>query len=1120
MRSYVCAWKRPIYWLVLMLLWVGAAAARQSAGVVEGRVKDATGGVIPEATVELMHVASRKTTSQSTDADGKYGFASVAPGSYRLQASRKGFRTTSQLAAVEADKTLFLDFTLVVDAPVQEVIVTSPAQVPGVTNTDLLLNAESRTITDLPILTRDVTQLIELMPGVRLEQGGSIGGSLAIDLAGNFAVGNGTRRSQSLFYVDGAENMGAWRNQSLQMPNPDSVQEVQVIASSSSAEFGKEPGVRMNVVTRSGTKELHGTAFFAAHATGLNANTWSANLNQRDRPTDVQKWVGGTLGGPFLKKRTFFFASYQHFYFNDPSQITNVRMPTRAMIGGDFSALSTFSIKALDPATGKAIGKIIPARLINAISAQLAVRYPVVPQYSNDPALGRFLWQFKRPAHNDEWLGKIDYQISSRHQLSFTYLGADGGQVRPDNLSGSINNVPAWGGDTETGARQHTFSARHLWVHSPHIVLENRVAMARQDSWRDRTVTGENIETLGGVWPDVTPGVTKTLPAIVLSGGPTARGGPSLGVVQQNIRALNTTSWNRGNHSLKFGAEMEYVHYSRRVNYDNAQFAFSGAYSNTGAPLNGPWPGLVTPSGDNQFALAWADFLMGRVRTFQATGVADNAFSGMAYFFFAQDQFKLARRLTVAPGLRYELYGAQTARSMLAGYVAGHRSDQFSNTPQGIAFTADHGIPDGLRNSDRNNFAPRLGAAWDTFGNGKTVIRAAVGIYYAYPPLSIVEQLAAIVASPTLGGGNASISNAWGTAHTNSGDTSLQYPTGMPSFDPDPGKRVWQPSAIAGFNPDATTPYQWQFNAGVQRQLLQGFTVIAGYLGNRALKGWAVRDNNPALWAANANTGNVDARRPNQTWRAISLISSDMTERYDAAELSATWNRQNCYVRAMYVLKRFMTSSGNDAQEVGIDNSPAAWAANPRNVRGDIASVVPRQQLRAYATLVLPNFTRHKSLGYALNGWQVSGGVNWYDGDRLNVVLGSDYNYDGFVGDRPNQVGTIRYVRQKQGNAVTWIDKSAFATPAAPSAANPYPFGNLPRDAVRGPNRFYLSAAVMKNIAFNDKRRLQLRVDTSNLLNHPNLSNPVMDLSRSDFGLIQTKDGGGRIIQLHAKFYF
>lgn len=1106
--------------LGLLLALTGVGEARQLTGSVEGTLKDKTGGVLPRATIELTNEATGITQTQITDGEGHYSFNSVKPGSYKVQASFKGFKTVSQVAEVELNKTNRIDFTLAIGALSEQIVVMGTSRSHEATQSDLSLTVESKVFTELPAFARDITQLAELMPGVRIEQGGTAGHSQLVDLSGSFALGNGTRRGQSLFYVDGAENMGAWRNQALQMPNPDAIQEVQVVASSASAEYGKEPGVRMNTIIRSGTNQFHGTAFFAGHTTGLNANTWSANLNHRTRPTDLQRWMGGTLGGPVLKNRTFFFGSFQHSYNNDPSQLTNVRMPTPAMISGDFSAIANFNIKAIDPVTGKAIGKVIPSRLINPIAAQMASRFPTIPQYSNDPALGRFFWQTNRPAHNNEWIGKVDHQLNARHQLSGSYLTTEGGQTRPDNLSGSTNNVPGWSGDTQTGVRQHTFSIRHLWVSTSNLLAENHAALSRQYSKRWPTAADENIATLGGVWPAVTPGVEMTLPSVFLSGGPTARGGQFLGVLQQNFRAFNTTNWFKGKHGLRFGAEVQYSYYSRLVNYDNGQVRFTGAYANTSAPLNGPWPALSTPSGDNQFALAWADFLMGRVRTFQATGGADNRFTGLAYFFFVQDQFKIARNLVVTPGLRYELYGQQTSRTIAAGYVSGHKSDQFPNAPPGIAFTGDRGIPGGLRKSDRNNFAPRLGLAWDPFRNGKMVIRAGGGLYYADPALSFIEQLGALVASPTLTGSNASLSNPWGTSHTNSGDTSLQYPSGMPSFDPDPAKRKWQPSDITGYSPDVTTPYQWQFNVGVQRQLFPGLTIVAGYLGNRAKKGWSVRDNNLALWQANASTGNVNARRPNQVWHAINLISTDVNEGYDAGEFAATLNRKSFYVRMTYSLRRFLTSAGNEGQEVGIDNSPTAWAANPRNVRGDIASVVSRQQIRGFFSYQLPKFSKNVWMKYGLGGWQLSGSFNWYDGDRLNVVLGPDYNYDGFGGDRPNQVGPLDYVKQQQGSVTTWVDRSAFANPPIPAADNPYPFGNLPRDVVRGPNRFYMGTAVAKNFYFREKYRVLLRMDTSNLLNHPNRSNPVMDLSRSDFGLIQTKEGGGRIFQMQARFIF
>ena len=274
-----------------------------------------------------------------------------------MQASFKGFKAVSRPAEVDINKTVRIDFTLAVSALTEQVVVTGAPPAHDTAHAELSLSVDSRLFTDLPTLTHDITQLIELMPGVRMEQGGSVGGSQLVDLSGSFALGNGTRRGQSIFYVDGAENMGTWRNQGLQMPNPDAIQEVQVITSSAPAEFGKEPGVRMNTVIKSGTNSFHGTMFVAFHFTGLNANTWSANSRGAPRPSDRQRWMGATLGGPILKNRTFFFASFQHFYDNDPSQLTDIRMPTAAMLAGDFTALPNFNIKAIDPATGESDGQ-------------------------------------------------------------------------------------------------------------------------------------------------------------------------------------------------------------------------------------------------------------------------------------------------------------------------------------------------------------------------------------------------------------------------------------------------------------------------------------------------------------------------------------------------------------------------------------------------------------------------------------------------------------------------------------------------------------------------------------------------------------------------------------------
>jgi hypothetical protein len=1113
---------QPRFWLVVLLAAAvsAGASAQQVTGSVEGVVSDASGAVLPGASVDLANVETGVGRTIVSGTDGRFAFNAVTPGTYELKVSLDGFKTVARRFVVEVNKPLRADTVLEIGSLSEVVEVSARSNPVDVARTQVSTNVDSRVVTDLPNLNRDITTLVELMPGARQAQGTTAGGSQVVDISGNYAQGDGTRRSQSVFYLDGSENMGGWRNQAMQMPNPDTVQEVQIVASSASAEFGKQPGLSMNVITKSGTNRFRGTAFFATHWEKLNANTWTTNANNGEKPNDEQRWMGGTLGGPVVRNRTFFFGSFQRFSDNNPGDQSSSRMPTQAMLGGDFSAIPGFSVKLTDPLTGQPIGAAIPQRLFNPIAQQLASRFPTVPAYTNDPQLGRLFWQFERPVDNNEYLIKIDHVLNDRNNLAVSYLTTDGDQVRPDNVSGLTNNVPDWGGNTTTGANQHTLSVRHTWQARSNLVVENRFAMGRLSSVRTRTELGENIETLGGVWGPVSPGVEQTLPTMIFSGGPTARGGQLSDLLQQNYRALSTGTWVRGKHTVKFGGEWQFNDYSRFINYDNGQVRFTGAYSNSGGPLNGPWPRLTNPSGDLQFAYAWADFLLGRVNSFNATGVVDNQFSGVAWFFFVQDQWQIGPRFTITPGLRYELYGTQQSKSLLAGYVAGHQSDQYSNAPLGLAFEGDAGIPDGMREAEYGNVAPRLGVAWDLRGNGRTVLRAGGGLYYAYPPLSIVEQLGSTVGASTITGNNAGLTDPWGTAHASSTDTACQFPgCTMPSFDPDPAKRTFVPTTVMGYDPDVTTPRQWQYNVTLQHELFRNFVLEGAYVGNRGFEGFSVRDNNLPLWTPTAGTGNVNARRPDQLWNGINLITTDLSEKYDAGQFSATYRTGANYARLTYVYQRYMTSATDQNREVGIDNSPDAWGANPRDIAGEFASVVPRQQVRGFFTYGLPSFS-NRTTDLILGDWQLSGNFTWYDGDPLNVTLGRENNYDGITGDRPDQVGPINYIRTTEGTVTTWFDRSAFADPPAPSAANMYPFGTLPRNAVRGPGRTFLDAGVMKNFTLTGRYVFQFRVDINNILNHPNLSNPETNFSSADFGLIRTKTGGGRTMQVQFKLLF
>jgi hypothetical protein len=1109
--------------VLLVALVTGMAAplaAQQLTGTLEVKIADTSGGVLPGASVELASKATGITQTQVTGPNGTFVFSALNPGTYIVRSTLEGFKATTRTVEVALNATARIELILEVGAMNESVVVTAEISTVNTVTAQVATNVNAKEIVDLPNINRDITQLVELMPGVRQVQGTTAGGSQVVDISGNYSLGNGTRRSQSIYYVDGSENMGARRNQGLQMPNPDTVAEVQIVSSSASAEFGKEPGISLNAITKSGTNDLHGTAFYAFHNAQMNANTWAANRAGTPVPKDGQKWMGGTAGGPIIKNRTFYFGSYQRYQDDQAGQNSTNRFPTPEMMNGDFSAIPLFSIKSIDPTTGQPVGSRIPSYLMNPIAAKLKTRFPTVDAYNNSL---RYFWSFQRQIHNNEYLVKVDHTFTGTQRIAVSYLTTKGAQVRPDSFAGLENAIPGWGGTPSSGARQHTASVRHTWVPSDHVVAESRVAMSRLSSTRTRSELGENLGTLGAPWPTVTPGVEQTLPSIFFTGGPSGRGGQLSDTVQNNYRVLSSLTWNKGNHMMKFGGEGQYSEFSRLLNYDNGQIFFTGAYANTAGPVNGPWPTLSNPSGDNTFAYAWADFLLGRLSRVVATGVSDNNMGGAAYFFFAQDDWRVSPKLTLTPGLRYELYGTQTSSAQLAGYVEGHQSNQYANAPLGLAFEGDTGVPDGFRRPDRNNIAPRLGVAYDVRGDGKIAIRAGGGLYYAYPPLAMIEVLADTVGAPTITGNNGSLSDPWGTSRANSGDTVCQFPNcAPPSFSRDPAQRTFTPVSINGFEDGLDTPYQYQFNASAQWEAIPGIVLGAGYIGTRARNGFMARDINLPVWTPTASTGNVNARRPNQVWRAINMFTNDSKENYDAGQFTATVRRNRTYARVTYTLQKSMASGDSEGQEVGITNAPADWADNPRDIYGEMARVTPTHVIRGAFTYDLPQWKSQPVLDAVFGNWQIAGNMSWNNGDYLNVTTGTDSNFDGFSPDRPDQTGTITYPGEDMGDGVIrWVARDAFALPPTPTADNPYPWGTTPRNAVHGPGAFFMDAALTKNFTGLPKgMRVQLRIDAQNVLNHTNLSNPNLSIASTDFGIIRTRTGGGRTVQIQTKVIF
>ena len=823
--------------MALMLFFAGTSPAQTASATISGRVNDSAAAVIPGAIVDMRSLERGTIFSLRTNEAGIFVFAGVAPGHYAMTAKREGFKQAEVAdLQVEVGSRIEQNFQLEVGSVRESVTVEAAEPLVNTVSATVSSVVSGNTVQDLPLNGRDTLQLALTQPGVTPMT------IRATGFAGNGFSIAGSRANSTTYMLDGGVNNSVANGTAVVNPNPDTVAEFRILTNNYSAEYGRSNGGIVNVVTKSGTNTLHGTAYDYLRNKALNANNF---FNQATPgayspvPTLIRNQFGVTAGGPLTvphvingKDRLFWFMGYQGQREISTRVGTQVRVFTPDEIKGDFSRSNRGSPDAGVIAflqshpyyqgnpqlAGQAI--IDPSR-INPV-AQAYIKSEPIPV----TASGILTPQGAARDNRDEFLGKTDFNFTPNQRFSVTLVRNHNPLVDP-----LPSNIPGY--SLQTIGDQYFVGLQHTSVLSPTLLNEAHFTLQRLVSASG--TPAQSLPTSLSLGLKITPDLA-TGPPIVNFGV----AGMSLGYpgsvpgyyADTSYIWSDNLSWTRGRHTMKFGGIFSILQNNGAFGYQtNGNFTFSGP---TGAGGIG--------SGNDL-----ADFLFGAPNNYQQFPNAFSSAHGHQYGVFAHDEWKIRSNLTLTLGVRYEYnspkWDPQGRNYMI---IPGLQSKQFPGAPLGLVFPCDPGAPcPGVYYPDKNNFAPRLGFAWDPQGRGHTSIRGGAGVFFdtltaqdiqwqnGTPPFYAASTIFFNASQVPAGGPTAIFSDPYGA-------------TG--SVNPFPSQRLSSSTDFrkAGFipfgpgsvliDPNQRNPYTYGWNLTLQQSLGAGLGLQVAYVGSASHK--------------------------------------------------------------------------------------------------------------------------------------------------------------------------------------------------------------------------------------------------------------------------------------------
>ncbi|MGB6431449.1 MAG: carboxypeptidase regulatory-like domain-containing protein [Candidatus Acidiferrales bacterium] len=1144
--------------VVFVLSLATPSVAQITTATVVGTVTDNTGAVVGNAQVTITNPDTDFTRATPTNSSGQYRFELLPIGNYVLDVTASGFKKFVQQGIVlTVNQVATVDVTLAIGSISETVNVTGAAPTVNTSNAEIGTTVNNGEVENLPIVNRNVYTLLALTPGVQ--------SSAFTDTAVGFQqqvtmINGGTDGGAGSvgYYLDGGLNQTGIRNTGNALPSPDAIQEFRVETNNYNAEYGRSAAGIINVVTKSGTNDLHGSLFEFVRNTDLNANN---AFNTSTTPIYHRNQFGGTVGGPIRKNKIFFFGSYDGLRQITPNFHSGQVVPTAAEREGNFCADAAIK----DPIVGGPVfsqsgmvngtlvtcptgstGDIIPSSVWDASGANLMQNYFPVANVANATTGVLNEWtgdQASSPYNFDDYLGKFNIALTNNQQLTASYFFNQGTNTVSEGSVPYAYLEYTW--------RQQNLNLSHTWTLTPDSVNQAWISYTRNFGGRV-PVPEISLSQLGtSASPNKYIGQgTADLPQIAVSGYTTltdAISGPATG---SNIFTFRDVyNWTKGKNGFEFGGEISHDIDKQQTNLDNyGVFTFAGKYS-----------------GNNL-----ADLLLG-IQSSQEQDQPVTPYTDSIYYaLFVQDNLRVTSRLTLNLGVRWDVQTPPTSSNSLASsFVAGQQSKVYPTAPLGMLFPGDAGVSGtGIVDTRYHHIAPRIGIAWDPTGKGKTSIRAGAGVFYGnvsgnewnttsnYEPFAIrLTSWPNIFSTGKATGTYATLTNPYG-GYTCGGVAASPFPYPNSSCGAFVGG-----GSIYGISPHFQWPYTYQFNLSIQHQFggSNGPTFSFAYVGTLAHDlPFATDLNAPtvfcgAVTSANFSTcrSDVNDRRPidnsvlypttgftASAFGQVFDLQSNQTASYNSLQI--TWVER---LQTHLTLNGFFTYSKN-LESVELENNtanPTGTGQVPQDYlylneeRGrtddDIHSIFVTSFVWNSSYYQGPNrFVRAMA-----NGWQVSPVFTLESGTPFTVTTGSDNNADSSsANDRPDfvpgQVAAIsngNLTQQLHGYFNTGAfcynngQTGTYACPAGVTGVGPNgQDGDVPRDILSGPTFFDVDMAIFRDFKIHEDWTLQARAEAQNAFNLLNLAAPSAGMTSSTYGQITGSAGVNREIQLGLRLTF